>query len=142
MNYQWWFTFLLARPPWRTRIPRKRIPYFFFFSTDAAVFSSRRHHYLFRSIEAWDVSKITSMHELFFRKENCNPDISAWDVSNVQSFVSSLLCRSLAFLFNFCEELVWHVPYCIFVTVYVVSFFMLDSLVQQRNTRLTHSLFL
>jgi len=37
-------------------------------------------------IEEWDVSRISNMRELFARKKHCNPDISAWDVSQVTDF--------------------------------------------------------
>ena len=53
---------------------------FFFWQTKNGIFH--------RSIEEWDVSKITSMNELFFRQETCNPDISQWNTSSVTNFVS------------------------------------------------------
>jgi len=37
-------------------------------------------------IEEWDVSRISDMRELFARKKHCNPDISAWGVSQVTDF--------------------------------------------------------
>ena len=44
-----------------------------------------------RSVEDWDVSKVTSMKGLFQAEglSNCDiPDISRWDVSSVEIFVS------------------------------------------------------
>ena len=34
-------------------------------------------------INSWNVSKITDMSRLFYKKEHFNSDISNWDVSNV-----------------------------------------------------------
>ena len=55
--------------------------------------------YLFlRSIEDWDVSRITNMYHLFWEKGSCNPDIGNWDVSNVTRFVSQSIA-SMHFTF-------------------------------------------
>jgi len=40
------------------------------------------------AIEDWNVSQVTIMEDLFLGKTDCNPNISAWDVSNVTDFVS------------------------------------------------------
>jgi surface protein len=41
---------------------------------------------VYGSIEEWDVSKITSMLELFRGQDTCNPDISQWNTSSVTNF--------------------------------------------------------
>jgi len=38
------------------------------------------------SIDAWDVSQLTSMADLFRYESTCNADISSWDVSKVTDF--------------------------------------------------------
>jgi hypothetical protein len=44
----------------------------------------------YRPIEDWNVQLITSMYELFYDLDLCNPDIGGWNVSSVKDFVSEL----------------------------------------------------
>ena len=48
----------------------------------------------YRPIEDWDVSKVTSMHDMFYGKGNCNPDISNWNTSSVTNFVSQFVAST------------------------------------------------
>ena len=52
-------------------------------------------HLFLRSIENWDVSKITTMYKLFNNKTYCNPNITNWDVSKVTNFVSQSIAHSV-----------------------------------------------
>ena len=61
----------------------------FFTSSISFLCSPRRcRNSLLRQIENWDVSQVTEFKNLFRDKSSCNPDISKWDVSNGQNFVS------------------------------------------------------
>ena len=51
-------------------------------------------HLFLRSIEDWDVSKITDMLQLFQNQGSCNPNIGSWDVSKVTDFVSQSIAHS------------------------------------------------
>ncbi len=49
------------------------------------------------SIENWDVSKITTMSNLFYNRDSCNLKIGSWNVSNVFDFVSQSIVHSANF---------------------------------------------
>ena len=51
-----------------------------------------------RPIEGWDVSGINDLSYLFYEVHppSCNPDISKWDVSNVEIFVRFYLHIEIA----------------------------------------------
>ena len=56
-------------------------------------------------IETWDTSQITSMYKLFDKRinsvfENCNPDVSKWNVDNVVNFVSPMKYPSLCMVWQ------------------------------------------
>ena len=49
-------------------------------------------------IETWDTSQITDMYRLFSKYrssvfENCNPDVSKWNVEKVVNFVSTSIIK-------------------------------------------------
>ena len=49
-------------------------------------------------IETWDTSQITDMNMLFYKGrnavfENCNPDVSKWNVEKVVNFVSTSIIK-------------------------------------------------
>ena len=45
----------------------------------------------------WDVSKVTKMNYLFYKKKTFNGDISKWQVDNVEFMIYSKLCSSTLF---------------------------------------------
>ncbi len=63
-----------------------------FFSDN--IYLNQKWQLLHRSIDEWDVSKITTMTGLFMNKDTCNPDISKWNTSSVTSFVSQFIAST------------------------------------------------
>ena len=59
------------------------------------LFTHWQCNFFLRSIEDWDVSRITDMNSMFMNEGSCNPDIGNWDVSNVRSFVSQSIALLL-----------------------------------------------
>ena len=48
-------------------------------------------------IDVWDVSQVTKMNYLFYKKKTFNGDISKWQVDNVEFMIYSKLCSSTLF---------------------------------------------
>ena len=63
-------------------------------------------YHIHSEIENWDVSQVDDMASLFYGKDQCNPNIGSWNVSNVTSFVSdkfSSVVYNHLFKHNICQ---------------------------------------
>jgi len=89
----WFVTKGFTPNPSSSQTPKPTVKTYFSFESfnelEAAVNSyceTSEDNETYGSITTWDVSQINSMTNLFYKKENCNPDIGNWNVSNVIDF--------------------------------------------------------